>query len=181
MRQNDVVNMSHAILNLYVKPEDIIIDATIGNGRDTLYLAKLAKHVHAFDIQKLALSHTKKLLDEHHISNVTLHHRSHEMITSIVSDFKGVIFNLGYLPTGDKTITTTKDTTIQAIHTLLPHLKSDGFILLVVYPGHPEGRIESEAIEAYLHTIDTKDFSIMKTNMPFHPNNPPYILFIRKR
>ena len=35
-----------------VTQDDIVVDATMGNGHDTLFLAKLAKQVYAFDIQE---------------------------------------------------------------------------------------------------------------------------------
>ncbi len=181
MKFHNMVDLSHAILAQNITKDDDVIDATMGNGNDTCFLAKIAKHVYAFDIQMVALEQTKKLLARHNLTNVTLFHESHEHIVGLVKDFKGVVFNLGYLPHGDHHITTNKTSTIHAISRILNVLKSDGFILLVIYPGHPEGFVESLAIMNYLETLDANHFTIIKVDMPFQHNHPPYLIFIKKR
>jgi predicted methyltransferase len=180
MKKSLILDTAHLLLTSLIDPNDIVIDATMGNGFDTLFLSKLAKQVYAFDIQKQALHNTQGLLLNEHVTNVTLIHDSHEHILNYVSDFKGVVFNLGYLPLGDKSITTTKDTTIKTLETLLPKLKKDGFILMVVYVGHERGLQESNALHEHIQHLDQHVFKIMKIELPFQRNKPPYVILIHK-
>ena len=181
MKHTEIVDLSHVLLKAHLTKNDIVVDATMGKGQDTVFLASLVKHVYAFDIQSAALEQTIKALEAHDLSNVTLFHESHENIVALVPHFKGVIFNLGYMPTGDHTITTTSETTIKSLDMILSVLPSEGFILLVVYPGHQEGFKESVDISNYLKLLDTKQYSIVKIDMPYQHNHPPYILWIQKR
>ncbi len=181
MKQNHIINIAHAYLKQYIDKNDLIVDATMGNGYDTLFLAQHAKHVYAFDIQKVALEHTIDLLEKNDITNVTLFHESHEHIVGLVKEFKGVVFNLGYLPHGDHHITTKTETTIRTLDMILSVLKPQGFVCMVVYPGHPEGMRESEALHAYMVTLPTRSWSIVRTDMPYQPHHPPYVLMLIKR
>ncbi|MBE0701135.1 MAG: class I SAM-dependent methyltransferase [Acholeplasmataceae bacterium] len=180
MKKSLVLDLAHMMLSLHVNKDDVVIDATVGNGHDTLFLSRWVKHVYAFDIQMDAIRHSKTLLDLNHVENVTLIHDSHENMLDHVSDFKGVIFNLGYLPGGDKSKTTTSDVTIRTIEKILPMLKPDGFIQLVVYPGHAEGYVELQMLEAFLMTLDTAHHKIVKAYLPYQDNNPPIIFHILK-
>ncbi len=180
MKNNLILETAHQLLSNYIKSTDIMIDATMGNGNDTVFLAKHAKYVYAFDIQQQALIETKKALELSNLHNVKLILDSHEKINDYISDFKGIVFNLGYLPKGDKSITTTSDVTIKTIISLLPKLKVEGFIMLVVYTGHQAGMDESIAIDQYLQSLNQSQFKILKINLPYQDNKPPYILFIQK-
>jgi len=180
MKNNLIIETAHNLLNQYICSTDTIVDATMGNGHDTLFLSQRAKFVYAFDIQDQAIAETKKLLDNHSIHNVKLIKDSHEHILNYIHDFKGVIFNLGYLPNGDKQITTTKDTTLKAIENILPTLKKDGFILIVVYPGHKQGMEESIELSKYFQTLNQNIFKVLRTDLPFQDNQPPLIYFILK-
>ena len=89
-----------------------------------------------------------------------------------------VIFNLGYLPKGDKNITTTWDSTITAIKKSLEILSPRGKIFITVYPGHPAGELESEKITESLANLDYKKYTVLKMNFVNKINNPPYVLVI---
>ncbi len=179
--KNTLLNeMSHLLMRQYVKSSDIVIDATMGNGQDTLYLAKLAQMVYAFDIQNEALIQTKKSLDESHIKNVKLILDSHENILNYVKDFDYVIFNLGYLPKGNKEITTRSLTTLKALDLVLEHLPIGGFVQMMVYLGHEEGIRESKDLDNYFSTLSLTSFKIMKIDLPYQDNFPPYILLVQK-
>ena len=180
MRKQSITHLSHLYLNEIIDSNDIVIDATCGRGHDTLFLANRCKKVYAFDIQKDAIDSTKYLLNEHHITNVELIHDSHEHFSEYVSSFKGAIFNLGYLPKGNKNITTHAKSTIHTVDLMLNHLPLNGFILLVVYPGHLEGRHEALEINKYLESLNPKSYKTIKTYLPFQDNHPPYILWITK-
>jgi len=179
--KNTLLNeMSHLLMRQYVKSSDIVIDATMGNGQDTLYLAKLAQMVYAFDIQNEALIQTKKSLDESQIKNVKLILDSHENILNYVKDFDYVIFNLGYLPKGNKEITTRSLTTLKALDFVLERLPIGGFVQMMVYLGHEEGIRESKDLDHYFSTLSLTSYKIMKIDLPYQDNFPPYILLIQK-
>ncbi len=154
--RKSILNYVHNLIDSYIKNNDIVVDATIGNGNDTAYLCRAVPkgQVFGFDIQAKAISQTEKLLRDEGHQNYQLFQESHANIAKVLKDYKGkislVLFNLGYLPNGDKTITTKASSTIEAIQSSLTLLHQRGMILLVIYPGHEEGKRESEEIHKYL-------------------------------
>ena len=152
MKKVNIITYAHNLLLKYLNKDMIIVDATCGNGHDTLFLAKHVKHVHAIDIQLEAIHQTKALTND--FTNITFHHKSHEHLNDYIDTYDGVIFNLGYLPGSDKTITTKHTTTIQALVSI--HQRHKGFVLIVAYPGHNEGFIEQVAIVSFLDKLDIK-------------------------
>ena len=180
MKNNLIIETAHLLLNKYITSSDIIVDATMGNGNDTVFLAKQAQYVYAFDIQDQALLQTQKLLEKNDIKNVKLIKDSHENILNHINHFRGVVFNLGYLPNGDKNITTKKDITLRTIQNILPVLNKDGFVLIVVYTGHEQGTEESLVLADFLQSIDQNTFKVLRTDLPFQDNKPPFIYFILK-
>lgn len=179
--RNLICELSHQLIKPYVTKDDIMIDATMGNGFDTLFLALNAKFVYAFDIQEQALNETTKRLDQSKISNVQLIKDSHENMFHYVSEFKGVFFNLGYLPKGDKTVTTDTLTTLKTFDLVLSKLKVNGFMLYVIYPGHEEGLKESHALYDRMKLLDPLIYKTIRIDLPFQDNNPPYILWVIKQ
>ena len=149
-----ILNRVRLICERLIKKEDIVVDATCGNGNDTLMLSKLAKKIFAFDIQTEAINNTKRLLDKNNVTNVTLINDSHEKIDGILNEFSGkislILFNLGYLPGGNKSITTNHKSTLKAIKNGLKLLNKKGRILVTCYP-HEEGKKESSEIIKYLN------------------------------
>lgn len=171
MQNVKITEVAHHILEKHINSNSIIIDATCGNGHDTLFLAQRVKLVHAFDVQEVAINHTKALTKDY--NNVIYHHTSHENITELIPDYDGIIFNLGYLPGSDKKILTNYVTTI---HTLdLIHDRHKGFVLIVAYPGHTEGLMESVAITSWLDKNRIK-YEIIKTSQDTE-KEPPFIYF----
>ena len=148
-----ILNRVKLIYEKFIKPGDITVDATCGNGNDTLLLAKKSKKVFAFDVQEDAINNTKKLLDENNINNVTLICSSHEKMDNYLNEYKNKIslftFNLGYLPSGNKNIITNHESTLIAIKKALELLNNKGIILVTCYP-HEEGKKESSTIINYL-------------------------------
>ncbi len=153
---NSILNKVKQILSNILSQRDFAIDATVGNGNDTLYLCNLVKNgmVFGFDIQKQALSKTEQLLIENKLTdNYKLFHAPHENMLDYLNDYIGkissVIFNLGYLPGGDKTITTKAESTNTAIESALLLLKKPGGIILIVIYPHDEGKKEEALILKY--------------------------------
>lgn len=164
----------------------LIVDATIGNGYDTLYLRKHANEnckIIGFDVQEKAISSTKKRLREHDaFYNTQLIKDGHEYFDKYIDmAIDLIVYNLGYLPGSDKTITTTKDTTIQSITAGIRLLKKNGLMVIVVYPGHDEGYEEYKTIDDFLKKRDQKNCDVLKLDYKNQKNNPPVIYVIEKK
>lgn len=178
-----ILNYVHNLIDSYIKENDIVIDATIGNGNDTLYLSKVVDNgkVFGFDIQEDAIKNTKNLLDKNNCHNYELFLSSHNKMSSVLSDYLGkvslVLFNLGYLPNGDKTITTNYETTIEAIEESFKLIHKMGMILVVIYPGHESGKIESEKIHEYLDKNNINYIEYHNTDNVI----APYLIEIKKK
>ncbi len=169
---------------------DNVIDGTAGNGHDTLFLAKLVGKtgkVFAFDIQEQAILNTKVRLEENDaLTQVTLFQKGHEEVKSFVpngaiGNITGAIFNLGYLPGGDKAIVTKPDTTLQAITDIFSMLKKGGIIVLVIYYGHEEGKSEKDEVINFVSNIDQTEAHVLSYQFINQKNNPPFIVAIEKR
>ncbi len=187
MIYENVIKASRAFLSLYIKEGDIVIDATCGNGNDTLFLANVVGEtgiVYGFDVQAEAINNTMTLLEKNNIKNVEIVHDSHcamkKYVEKYLKEISGVVFNLGYLPSGEnKKITTTAVSTIDAIKTSLEILKVSGIILLAVYVGHEEGLSESIELDKYLKTISPREATVLKYKI-INRKNAPYIIIIQK-
>ena len=167
---------------------DVVVDATCGNGWDSLYLLRAlaaagGSSLMTCDIQVLALENAKSLLarelsalldidrspepggdvwvcrpNEEFLQRhpaagpVTLHWKlqSHLdlMKSQDESSIKVVVFNLGYLPGGDKNVVTVPEVTMATIEASRTALREGGCISVTCYPGHAEGRMEEEQVQA---------------------------------
>ncbi|NLY08458.1 MAG: methyltransferase domain-containing protein [Tissierellia bacterium] len=169
-----------------LRPGDKIIDATVGNGNDTYKIAKIIGkegHIFGFDIQEKAIDTTRKKLKL--IENgptFSLHLCGHENVEKYVtSKVSFIIFNLGYLPSADKTVTTKSETTIVALNKCLKLLKNGGIISVAIYPGHYEGEKELNDILSWAIDIEQKEFNISHIKFLNHKNNPPQLIIIQKK
>ncbi len=150
-----LVELAHAKIKEVLRCGDLCIDATSGNGYDTLFLARevapLGK-VYAFDIQKSALLLTTKRLEKNGLSNFCeFIHASHADMSKLLDKnikekITATMFNLGYLPGGDHRIITTSVTTINAIMEAYEMLKAGGIITILGYRGHQGGMEETNDI-----------------------------------
>lgn len=183
-----IIPYAHHLLNTSVKAGDVVVDATCGNGNDTLFLCNLvgeSGHVYAVDIQKQAIESTKHLLKENNFSNVTFVHDSHAKLDLYLPEdskgkLGGAVFNLGYLPRSDKQIITRSDSTIAAIDTLLQFLRKKALVVIVVYHGHEGGSAERDAVLQYVSELDQKKYAVLKYQFLNQQNNPPFVVAIEK-
>ena len=188
VRRNTYQGFNRSILNKVkqicennLKNNDIAVDMTIGNGNDTLFLSKLVNKgfVFGFDIQQEAIDNTNKLLKENNINNYKLFKSSHDNIDIILKDYIGkislILFNLGYLPNSDKTITTKANTTLNALKKALKMLNNKGIILIVIY-SHEEGKKEEKTIKDYLIKNSIRYNEYHNTDNI----NAPYLIEIKK-
>jgi len=181
------LHFSHQLLSDCVCLGDTVVDATMGNGHDTLFLSQLVGndgHVYAFDIQEKALQSTQKKVDDQQLKHITLIKDGHEHVLNYLpqgTTIKAAIFNLGYLPRGDKQITTTSPTTIAAITSLLSVLEPSGRIVLVIYSGHEQGVTERSDVLTYATNLPQDLYSVLTYQFINQKNNPPSVLCIEKK
>ncbi|QXM06059.1 class I SAM-dependent methyltransferase [Crassaminicella indica] len=168
-----------------LKEGDVVVDATMGNGNDTLFLANIVGEkgkVISFDVQDLAIANTKKLLENNHINNVDLIQDGHENMDKYICDeISGGMFNLGYLPKGDHHIVTKGETTVVAIEKCLKFLKRNGMITMIIYHGHSEGKIEKEQVINYIENLDQSKFHVMKVDYINQTKESPILITIIKK
>ena len=179
-----VTEWYRSVIRTQIKPGDLCIDATMGNGHDTLFLSQLAGPsgcVLAFDIQQAALDSTKALLQEHeHLAPVQLLLDSHAHMSSYADPgtVSCIVFNLGYLPSGDHSIATHKESTIVALEQGLELLKTGGCISLCIYSGKDTGYEEKEALLDFLKRLDSKKWLVILNCYYNRENNPPLPVFV---
>lgn len=190
MKLDGILPFARILLEKVVSAGDIAIDCTIGKGNDTVFLANLVGEtgkVYGFDIQEIALVKTsEKLIDSGLNEQVILHLTGHENVRSVVpieehGKIKGAIFNLGYLPGGDKEIVTVPETTIKAVEDLLEIIAPEGIIVIVIYHGHPEGAFERDALSEFARNIPQEKAHVLEYRFINQTNNPPFIIAIEKR
>jgi len=171
----NIVELSHKILNEFPNP-NIAIDMTAGNGYDSLFLAQIAKKVYSFDIQDEAINNTLKLLEENNIQNVSVLKESHDLFDIFVSeDIDLAIYNLGYLPSGNKDIKTSALIVINSLEKAIEHLNINGIIVIVVYLHNHD---ESLKISNFAKKLDSK-FDVMKYEV-INKEQSPYIIKISR-
>jgi len=190
MKLDRILPFARTLLEKAVGDGDIAIDATMGNGHDTSYLANLVGNegkVYSFDIQDQALEATEKRLAELDYSNrVVLTKTGHENVGRIIPAkihgiVKGAIFNLGYLPGGDKSIVTSSNTTISAVEQIFKMLAPEGIIILVIYHGHEEGATERDELIQFAENFSQEKAHVLQYQFINQKNNPPFIIAIEKR
>lgn len=174
-----ILNMVKKICSENITKNDFVVDMTVGNGNDTLFLANISKKVFGFDIQNIAIENTKKLLKENNALNYELFNISHDKINDVLKEYKNkikiILFNLGYLPCGNKSITTNHEITLNAVKNSLSMLSSNGLILIVFYP-HPEGKLEAQVVLEYLNE-NNNSYKIYKNTTN---DEAPYLVVIIK-
>ena len=149
-----------------VLPGDTAVDATMGNGHDTLMLCEAvgpAGHVYAFDVQAQALEETKKRLREQGVDGrAELIHAGHEHMAEYVKGpVKAVMFNLGWLPGGDHGVTTRWETTRRAVESAMDLLAPMGVLVICAYPGHAEGEREKQELTAFLSGLSNRRYNVL--------------------
>ncbi|HTP66794.1 MAG TPA: class I SAM-dependent methyltransferase [Geobacteraceae bacterium] len=180
------VHLAHFFLRERVGAGDRVADATCGNGHDTLFLARLVGpcgRVWAFDLQEQALANTRALLDGADcLAQTELVAAGHERMAEFIDEpLKAVLFNLGYLPGGDRDLVTRPEGTLagldQASHLLLP----GGIITVCVYTGHPGGEDESKAVNEWAAGLSPREFNTWVSRQANRGAAAPYLVFIENK
>lgn len=185
------LDLAHRYWSALVQPGDVVIDATCGNGFDSLLLAQLAltEHsgqLHLFDIQAEALDATRTrlnaLLPATRMQRVLFHLQSHESFPATIttSSVRLIVFNLGYLPGGDKSLTTRVTTTVASIQNALSLLQQGGCVCVTAYPGHAEGAREETAVMALTKSLSAQEWSVCHHRW-LNRQDAPSLLLIQRR
>ncbi|MCT1228240.1 methyltransferase domain-containing protein [Lactococcus lactis] len=190
------LEMAHWMLKDIIKTNDVVVDATMGNGYDTQFLAELGANVYAFDVQEEALNATEKRLDDAGIKNqifeknlsnlltepsVNLVLSGHENLSEYVKEpIKAAIFNLGYLPKTDKSVVTKADTTLTALDALTNQLVVGGRIAIMIYYGHEGGMEEKDAVIKWTSSLPQKDWEVTSYAPLNQIHTPPILVLIEK-
>lgn len=139
-----------------------LVDATAGNGHDTLLLAReagKAGRVFAFDVQQSAIAGAKKRIEEAGLAErVTFVHAGHETAGEVLpaaatGRLWAATFNLGYLPGSDKRIVTGFSTTVAALKTVTAIAAGGCVISVHAYRGHDGGEEELQHLSAWLRKL----------------------------
>ena len=181
----DLLELHKRFILNHLGEGDTAVDFTMGNGYDTAFLSKTVGEsgkVYSFDIQQMALDSTAKNLKELGCpENYTLIKDSHHKVLDYVKGpIKAGMFNLGYLPGGDKSITTMRETTMPAIEAAISLLGADSVLNVAVYPGHAEGDAEGKMICDYLATLDRRKLCCTKIQILNSPTSPYFIVIETK-
>jgi len=161
-----LTDRAHDICRAALQTGDVAIDATVGNGYDTIFLAEsvgVNGRVYGFDIQPSAIKSARENLGSKLRKRVTLIQRSHVEMDHCIEEsdrnhVKVIMFNLGYLPGGDKEITTRTESTLAAIQIACDLLHPKGLISIIAYPGHEAGKAETDAVFSFLDSLDTANW-----------------------
>ncbi|WP_297281890.1 class I SAM-dependent methyltransferase [uncultured Anaerococcus sp.] len=160
----------------------IAVDMTAGNGFDSKFILDEInpEKLYAFDIQEEARDANLSLIGDRENFKFILD--SHAKIDKYIKDkLDLVVYNLGYLPKGDKKITTRADSTLESLEKTLKLLNKDGKVIMTIYPGHEEGLRESKRLETFLESLSYKEYTVLRMDYINKVNNPPYCVIIGKR
>ncbi|MFZ5943408.1 MAG: tRNA (mnm(5)s(2)U34)-methyltransferase [Bacillota bacterium] len=177
---------AHDLVKKVIGLGDIVVDATAGNGYDTLFLAQEIGRdgkVFSFDIQRQAIENTYQLLQKHQLlERVVLIQDGHENLSKhIRSNVKAVMFNLGYLPKGDHGIITGPATTVRALEQSLEIIERGGLITAIVYTGHLGGQEEEQAVIDFISNLDKRHWDVLKWFYLNRGSTAPYLIAISRR
>lgn len=183
----NAVLMSHLLLQPYVQQARVLVDMTCGNGHDTAFLASQMPKgalLYAFDIQEQAVEKTKKRLQSLDLTEKTISCQcgSHdELLTKVQDKIDIIVFNLGYLPSGDHKIHTKSEITLKAVKICLNKIAINGIIMLAAYPGTEAGAEEEAALREFLQKIPQQEFDVSFWQPLNQVHHPPILYIIQKR
>lgn len=174
----NISDLSHYIIENFITNKETAIDATLGNGHDTDFLANKFKLVYSFDIQKEACENyiLKK------VNNVEVINDSHHLFNDYINEnVDCIMYNLGFLPGGDKEITTLHNTSLQSIQKGLDILNSGGIMTICIYRGHYEGKVEESCILEYLKNLPKNQFGVMTQSYLNRDEISPMLVVVEKK
>lgn len=186
MKNMQITELCHFFIKSRLCEGGLCIDATAGNGNDTVFLCKTvggSGHVTAFDIQERAVTATRNKLAAEGLSEIAevildSHCNMHNYAD--LDSIDCIVFNLGYLPGADHNISTKPETSIPAIEIGLKLLKKGGLMSLCIYSGGDSGFDERDAVLEYIRHLDFRKYAVLRMDYYNRPNNPPIPVMIIK-
>ncbi|MFN5006766.1 MAG: tRNA (mnm(5)s(2)U34)-methyltransferase [Ignavibacteria bacterium] len=183
------VRLAHLLLKECIHNGDIVIDATAGNGHDTLFLSDCvgdAGTVIAIDIQAEAINATRQVMELHQRSNALYILGDHAAMNDTLKEYEGnitgITFNLGYLPGAiNHTIITKSSSTISALNACLTLLHEQGCISVIAYRGHDHGLEEAHAVEQWMHALPSQEWHVISISAINQSSTSPVVYFARKK
>ena len=180
------LDISASVIRSRVREGDLCIDATAGRGNDTAFLCSLvgsSGRVIAFDIQKEAVDSTSALIESRGYSDIArIIHGSHTDMDKYAEpeSVSCITFNFGWLPGGDHSIHTERETSIEAVKKALGLIRPGGLISMILYYGRDTGFEEKDELLKFVKTIDSSIFTVITAEFSNRPNCPPIPVFIIK-
>lgn len=174
--------LAHRLLEDVLKPGDQVIDATCGNGHDTLFLACCvgeSGRVLAFDVQEVAIRSAKQLLQANGVdAKVHFHCESHARLAehAATGSIAAVMFNLGYLPGADHAVITHSSETLLALEAAARVLRPGGWLCVVCYPGHEGGDDEAVEVERWMTALTSGGWRVARYGMLGTKRPAPFLL-----
>ncbi|MEW8957072.1 class I SAM-dependent methyltransferase [Clostridium sp.] len=173
----DLSKLTHNIIKTYCRDFQLAVDCTLGNGHDCDFLRENFKKVYAFEIQE----HIANKYLENNYDNVEVIINSHKYIKDYIKEEADcIMYNLGFLPGGDKNITTLYESSLYSISKSLDIIKPGGFITVAVYPGHEQGKNEKDGLYEFFKTLPKNKFGVMEHNFFNRSPKSPSLIVIEK-
>lgn len=174
--EENVNTVLHRYLKEALNKDMVCVDATMGRGNDTFFLANLCKKVYAFDIQMEALEQSKKRCKD--LNNIEYYCMSHALMNEVIhEEVDCIVFNLGYLPYSDQIVITKPESTLEALNKSYNLLKPNGILSVLCYVGHEGGKAEHDCVK---HFIDTHDFDVLTYTYKTR-ENAPVLYYLHKK
>lgn len=174
------LELAHSLWKDFVRPTDIVLDLTVGNGYDAQFLLELnPRKIIGIDIQEKALKNTRQRILSDKLELILADHASFPG-TIADNSIRLAVYNLGYLPGSDKIITTLSERTLQSVELMLKKLATGGALSITCYPGHEEGRKEEETLLAWAKNLPGKQWQVTYTQW-INRNKSPSLLWIIKK
>ncbi|MGQ8871284.1 class I SAM-dependent methyltransferase [Paenibacillus sp. TSA_86.1] len=189
-----VLSCAHQWVGSRLQPGDCAVDATVGTGADTLFLAQQVGprgHVIGFDIQSEALTLAQSRIRKHSegskLGSISMLELSHARMAEAVPDVwigrvGAVMFNLGYLPAegANTSVITETASTITALEAATTLLRPRGIITVVLYPGHDGGAQEAEAVSTWAAALPVEQAQVVMYRQ-MQRETSPYLIGIEKK
>ncbi len=184
-RLDRITDLAHLFVGLAVECGDRAVDATAGKGNDTLFLAEKvgpSGQVYAFDVQEEALKVTAGKLKLSNLeTRVTLLRCGHQfMRKKVLGPVSAIMYNLGFLPGGNREITTSSQSTLESLGQALMMVRKGGIITIALYPGHKQGSLEKTAVLRFCRNLQPAEYTVLHLNLVNRKNDPPELVVIRR-
>ncbi len=178
--------LAQEILKPLIRAGDWVIDATAGNGHDTVFLAACVGaegKVLAFDVQQVALASAQaRVAAAGFAARVEFFHESHRQMEAhaVKSSVAVVMFNLGYLPGENHELTTETEETLGGLDGAARLLKTGGMLSVICYPGHPVGAAEALAVAEWMSALAAQGWRVARYET-VGTRRPPPLLWLAGR